>query len=495
MLPSPLIHLLLAMALAPANAVASSITAATSNLTVAAGWYAGYHVADAPLSSVLWSKYTHVIYAFATPTDDPGTIELADSDAELLPQFVADAHKNNVKAGLSIGGWGGSMFFSTNMATEQNRTAFVSSVLGLVQKYDLDLVDFDWEFPGLQGVGCNTVSVNDTENFLLMLQSLRASTQIDLTAATNVRPFPTTNSSLIPQFASVLTWLTPMVYDLSWNWTAGSPQYQRALPSAPLDDSCFSSTPGANGESALTPLGSASSAVQAWVDAGIPRNKIVLGVPAYAHSFDVNQTSAFVSAPSSSTSASPDNASASPSLVPYPYYNTLNHTPGDAWDGTGGVNECGVYSGPGGTFAFFSLVADKYLQSNGSIAPGVPYRWDECSQSPYLYAADHGPHGVLISYVDPRTFGVRGAFVRANGLAGFSMWEVGGDPDGVLLDAILTAPTNASLSVSASGSVDPAPASTASHGSSGAARAICVPAWTLGLALLVSIPTLLLALA
>ncbi|KAJ7049709.1 glycoside hydrolase family 18 protein [Mycena amicta] len=451
MLPHSLLHLLLAFI--PPAVNAASITAASSNYTVAAGWYPGYHVADVPLSSVLWSKYTHLIYAFATPTEDPGTISLADSDAQLLPEFVAAAHKNGVKAGLSIGGWGGSTYFSSNVASASNRTAFVQSLTGLIQKFDLDLLDFDWEFPGLQGIGCNLISEDDTQNFLLMLQALRASSagsKVSLSAATSVRPFPTTNTTLIPQFASVLDWITPMVYDLSWNWTAGSSQIQRALPSAPLDDSCFAETAGTSGDSGLTGLGSANSAIEAWVGAGIPRGQIALGVPAYGHSFDVNRTSAFVTTPSSS-SASPSSSSAPLQLVPYPQYDTLNHTPGDAWDGTGGINQCGVYTGPAGTFAFFSLIASKYLLANGTIAPGIPYRWDECSQTPYLYAANHGKEGVLISYVDPRSFGVRGEFVKANGLAGFSMWEVGGDPEGLLVDAMLSATTNASLSVTPSG--------------------------------------------
>ncbi|KAF7315905.1 Chitinase [Mycena indigotica] len=432
----------------------AAISAATSNFTVAAGWYPGYHFDQVPLSSVLWNKYTHLIYAFATPTEDPNSISLVDSDAELLPQFVAAAHKNGVAAGLSIGGWGGSTYFSSNVATPANRTAFVKSVVGLIEKYQLDLIDFDWEFPGMQGIGCNLVSENDTENLLLMLRELKASPQgskVSLSAATSVQPFPTTNTTLVSQFASVLNWITPMVYDLSWNWTAGSRRLQRALPSAPLDDSCFSAASGEN----ITGLGSAKSAVEAWVGAGIPRNQIALGVPAYGHSFDVNRTTAFLTTPSLS-SGLPSMSSSPLQLVPYPVYDTLNHTPGDAWDGTGGINQCGVYTGPGGTFAFFSLISAKYLLANGSIAPGIPYRWDECSQTPYLYAANHGKQGVLISYVDPRSFGVRGQFVKANNLAGFSMWEVGGDPQGLLVDAILSATTNASLTVS--------PSASAAHG-------------------------------
>ncbi|KAJ7467140.1 glycoside hydrolase family 18 protein [Mycena latifolia] len=445
--------------LALAAQCAAATAAASSNFTVAAGWYASWHVTDVPLTSVLWSKYTHMTYAFAIPTVDPSAISLAESDEELLPQFVAAAHKNGVMAGLSIGGWGGSQYYSSNIASAGNRTAFVKSVVSLIQKYQLDLVDFDWEFPGVQGIGCNIVSSSDTENFLAMLQELRASpvaTNVTLTAATALVPFPTTNASTIAEFATVLNWITPMVYDLSWNWTAGSPRIQRALPSAPLDDSCYESTPGVTG-TGLTGRGSARSAVEAWVSAGMPASKIVLGVPSYGHSFNVNTTEAFLA----STSFDPHSL-----LTPYPPYDTLNHTVGDKWDSTGGTDLCGVYMGPGGVWNFFSLVAAGYLLSNGSAAADVPYQWDTCSSTPYLYAADHD---VLISYDDPRSFAAKGAFVRTNGLAGFSMWEVGGDPQGVLLDAILSAPTNASLTVTSSAAVA-TPTVSAHTGSNGAER-------------------------
>ena len=76
-------------------------------------------------------------------TPDPNTISLADSDEQILPTFVSLAHKNGVKASLSIGGWTGSQYYSAVVATESNRTAFVNAVLGLVKKYDLDGIDFE----------------------------------------------------------------------------------------------------------------------------------------------------------------------------------------------------------------------------------------------------------------------------------------------------------------------------------------------------------------
>ena len=49
-----------------------------------------------------------------------------------------------MKALLTIGGWTGSQYFSSAVATEANRTAFVKTVMDLVSKYDLDGLDFEY---------------------------------------------------------------------------------------------------------------------------------------------------------------------------------------------------------------------------------------------------------------------------------------------------------------------------------------------------------------
>jgi hypothetical protein len=48
-----------------------------------------------------------------------------------------------VKALVSIGGWDGGLYYSSNVATAQNRTAFVKTVSDFALKYKLDGVDFE----------------------------------------------------------------------------------------------------------------------------------------------------------------------------------------------------------------------------------------------------------------------------------------------------------------------------------------------------------------
>ena len=67
---------------------------------------------------------------------------------------------------------------------------------------------------------------------------------------------------------------------------------------------------------------------------------------------------------------------------------------------------------------------------------GVPYRFDECSRTEYVY---NTTSSVLVSYDGPSSFVAKGDFIKSKGLRGFSMWETGSDMNDVLLDAIRAA--------------------------------------------------------
>jgi chitinase len=95
--------LLLALPLLASSVSANAVAEATeigartnkpSTPKVALAWYGGWHAEDYPLSKVSWNKYTHMTYSFAETTPDVHNLSLANSDQELLPQFVKIAKKN-----------------------------------------------------------------------------------------------------------------------------------------------------------------------------------------------------------------------------------------------------------------------------------------------------------------------------------------------------------------------------------------------------------------
>ncbi|KAI5121787.1 hypothetical protein M0805_009779 [Coniferiporia weirii] len=398
---------------ASANSAApsgSSCLLNTDSDFIAASWYAGWHSSDFPPSNISWSKYTNVIYSFASTTNDVNTLSLDASDAQTIPTFVTLAHQNNVKASLSVGGWSGSQFYSTAVGDETNRTAFVQEVLSLVSTYELDGLDFDWEYPNGVGIGCNTQNSMDASNFLSFLQALRAEpagANLTLSAATSIKPWngqdgtPLTDVS---QFSKVLDFISVMNYDVwgSWSATVG--------PNAPLNDTC--ATPADQ-------QGSAVSAIAAWTAAGFPASQIVLGVPSYGHSFRVTTQDAL------------DSAGA---LALYPQFDKSSQPNGDSWDSDGSTPDaCGNPGTVGGVFDFWGLIEGGFLNTNGTAADGMAYAYDNCSQTPFIY---NPSTEVMVSYDDATSFAAKGKFIADSGLGGFAMWETGGDSGDILLDAI-----------------------------------------------------------
>ncbi|KIK70248.1 glycoside hydrolase family 18 protein [Collybiopsis luxurians FD-317 M1] len=373
---------------------------------LANGWYPGWLADTNPPSNISWSKYNTLTFAFATTTSDVNTVALDSVSQQALPQFVSQAKTNNVSSILSIGGWSGSMYFSNAMATSQNRSAFVKTVTGLVDQYGVDGIEFDWEYPGKQGIGCNTVSSADSANFLSFLQELRqdpTGENLILAAAVSITPFvgsdgePMTDVS---PFAKVLDHISIMNYDIwgSWSSTVG--------PNAPLNDTC-----------APTKDGSAVSAVKAWTSAGFPADQISLGVAAYGHSFDVSNS----------------NAVKSDTLQLYPPFNAGEQPHGDSQDGQAGTDECGNPTPVGGIFNFWGLVDGGFLTTNGTAASGIDYVYDNCSQTPFVY---NPTSDVMVSYDDATSFAAKGRFINAMELKGFSVWHILGDYNNILIDAI-----------------------------------------------------------
>jgi chitinase len=209
------------------------------------------------------------------------------------------------------------------------------------------------------------VHPNDTVNFLAFLQELRNTTigkNLVLSAATLDTPWLDSNGSVstdLSAFNEVLDFIAIMNYDVRSNPSIG------AGPSSPLDDSC--APPEARS-------GSAMSAVKMWTAAGMPAHQIVLGVPAYGHSF------VLTSAPAVNTSKT--NGSAPDVTLPaYPQYMPNVERRGDRWDSDGGLDVCGNMTGPGGTFDYWGLVEEGFLNEDGTPAEGVQYRLDNCSQT------------------------------------------------------------------------------------------------------------------
>lgn len=123
--------------------------AASENFRVI-GYYSG-ELFDEPLENLQAGKLTHLMYAFIIPVKD-GSCRPPENP-EKLKAIVEICHQAGTKVFLSVGGWSGDngvplvTVFEELSASEESRDRFVESVAALVNEYDADGVDFDWEYP------------------------------------------------------------------------------------------------------------------------------------------------------------------------------------------------------------------------------------------------------------------------------------------------------------------------------------------------------------
>uniref|UniRef100_A0A0W0FF31 Putative glycoside hydrolase family 18 protein n=1 Tax=Moniliophthora roreri TaxID=221103 RepID=A0A0W0FF31_MONRR len=232
-----------------------------------------------------------------------------------------------------------------------------------VSKYSSAISLSGWEYPNKQGIGCNTVNKDDSVHFLAFLQELRANpatAKYSLSTAVGVETFIHSSnnpSTDVSGFTKAFDHIVIMSYDVWGPWS------DSVGHNAPLNDACAAGP---------KQQGSAISAVDKWSKAGMPKEKIVLGVPVYGHGFTVKKKDAFA-----------------------------------------------------------GMVEYGYLNKNGK--PNVTYRFNECSQTEYVYNPDEQ---VEISYGDAKAFKAKGHFIRDLNLCGFSIWEITGNYDNILLNAI-----------------------------------------------------------
>ena len=220
---------------------------------VVAAYVTGWN-ADMPLPDC--SVLTHINYAFGNvnKTYDGVTIQRPDR----LRQLVELKKNNKIYIVLSIGGWtaGG---FSEMASTEKRRKAFAKDCKRIVKDFGLDGIDIDWEYPSSSEAGIIS-SPADIDNFTLLMKELRKVLGKDyLLSCATIADARFVDFKAIEPYVDLVN---IMMYDV------GNPPYHHA--------SLY--------RSKMSGRVTAEEALQAHLDAGMPVNKLVLGVPFYGRS-------------------------------------------------------------------------------------------------------------------------------------------------------------------------------------------------------------------
>ncbi len=326
-------------------------------------WYArldGYLPGDLPAGML-----THLHYAFAG-VDEAGRVRL-ENPKEDLASFAGlrglREEYPDLMTLLSIGGWDGSRNFSLAARDEEHRRAFAQSAAALMEEQGFDGLDLDWEFPVAGGKEGIIHHPADGENYLLLLQAVReeldargeaAGRRYLLTAAVSPGEGFTANVPL-KELAGPADYLFFMGYDQNGPWDPLTGM------NAPL-----SSKEGVG----------LKAAVERYLDAGVPREKLVLGVPFYGYLYRLEG------------SGQPGMPFATAESVPY------------------------------------DTIAAQWLTQGAR-------RLDPEGQVPWLSG-----EGWFLSYDDPSSIAAKGRYARDLGLAGVGAWELSQDREGRLLGAL-----------------------------------------------------------
>jgi chitinase len=112
------------------------------------GYYASW--SSAP-EDIPYQKLTQINYSFATPNPDGSLRNIGESQNL---KYVSELAKDfQVKVHIAFGGWdlgdggGNDEAFEILASQESSRKAFVKTVLDVIEQYQLDGMDLDWEYP------------------------------------------------------------------------------------------------------------------------------------------------------------------------------------------------------------------------------------------------------------------------------------------------------------------------------------------------------------
>lgn len=333
-------------------------------------------IRGADLSAVNATQLTHINYAFASVIDGEIAFRFRNPEQEArlrenLQKLMALKRINpQLKILISVGGWGNCAGFSDAALTADNRSRFAKSALKFMDRYGFDGTDLDWEYPGQIGGG-EVFRPEDKENFTLMLKALRDEINnsgndylLTIASGADEEYFRWTD---LGEAQKYLDFINIMAYDFY---------------------SGLSTVSGHHANLKATECkGAAAISVEIAVDrhrkAGVPPEKLVIGVPFY----------------------------------------------GRYWQGVPDVNH-GLYQqgSTAGLYKIYTDLMNNYLNKNT-----FSRYWDKSAKAPYLYSKDSA---MVISYDDPESLALKAKYVKNENLGGIMFWEYFGDSSGGLLETI-----------------------------------------------------------
>ncbi|MCQ6275521.1 glycoside hydrolase family 18 protein [Bacillus sp. V3B] len=218
-----------------------------------------------------YSELTHIIFSFAHPTKDGQLLLNGETALNNLRTTVSNAHKQDTKVMLAIGGWfhinsGESYdYFKVAISDPTARTQLVQELVSIADRENLDGIDIDFEHPRSNQDAQNLTS------FTKELSNILHQKEKELSIAVNAKVHSVVGTEINnvvyePSMFQYVDHVNIMAYDGHW------------------DDGYNASN--------LSPYPYTENIVNYWTNLfdthQISREKLVLGVPFYAQPEDPN---------------------------------------------------------------------------------------------------------------------------------------------------------------------------------------------------------------
>jgi chitinase len=335
------------------------------------GYYAGYEYWQMSPDEIDWSGINCVLH-FAAPPQSNGTINL--SAFQLFParieQMVRLARQNDACVLLTVGGAQTRRHFAHATADSRVLQSFIENIVSVVVQYGYDGVDIDWE----------PLQDSDEAQFTALIRGLRAALDAVVPGAmlTTSVAFEwgtqehKNTTSIVAGVINDLDFVHLMAYALAGPWGGWVTWHNSALHNG-----------GETFPRSTRELPSAELMVEAYAAAGVPHDKMTLGLGLFGKIWR-----------------------------------------GGAGTSTGGVTEprqsWTTEPTISGEYQYHQIIARNDFQGNE--------HWDDIAKNPYIAinkpeAADD----LFVPYENPRSIKEKVRYAAERHLGGVMIWELRGD--------------------------------------------------------------------
>lgn len=208
------------------------------------------------------SLVTHIFYAFGNITDSYDSVSIPNMDKFKRILALKDTNPElKICLSLQTSPRDG---FAVMTASDSLRTRFVNNCKKIVETYSLDGIDLDWEFPGTDMGMHQGGAPDDPLHYSWLARDLRKALGNE-----KLLSFYSSSSGKYNNFSLMLPHVD---YVMMSGYNLGTPPKQHQCNLYP---------------SKLCGKWSISKCLETHLDAGIPNEKIMLGIPFFARTQDI----------------------------------------------------------------------------------------------------------------------------------------------------------------------------------------------------------------